>query len=151
MARLICGILMHINLVARVTQGMEMMKFSLNHHWKFTNWFFGFMAGFLQANVVLLIEMVNFVSIVTHFEIIDIVMKFMTLMVIMTFSNIFFIAYDEDDYKKIITHKKYQNFLIRQTTTSYYAKDERNKVQLQSCEYFKHNNSDPRNRTVEVP
>ena len=104
MARLICGIVMHINLVGRVKQGMEMMKYSLNHYWKFTNWFFGFMAGFLQANVVLLIEMVNFVSIVTHFEIIDIVMKFMTLMIIMTFSNIFFIAYDEDDYKKIITH-----------------------------------------------
>jgi len=96
LARFICGILMHINLVMRVKQGMSMMKYSLNHPWKFSDWRAGFAAGFLQTNVALLIEIVNYVSIVTHFEVIDIAMKFMTLMILMTFSEMLYASYDED-------------------------------------------------------
>ena len=31
MARFICGIVMHVNLASRVNQGMDMMKYSVNH------------------------------------------------------------------------------------------------------------------------
>lgn len=74
----------------------------------------------------------NIISIVTHFEIIDIVMKFMTLMVLLTFSNIFYMAYDdgEEGYKKIITDKKYKDFLKIQTTTSKQAEGKKNKIEL---------------------
>ena len=74
---------------------MNMMKYSLNHPWKFSDWRAGYTAGFLQTNAAIMIEIVNYVSIVSHFEIIDIVMKFMTLMILMTFSEIFYASYDE--------------------------------------------------------
>lgn len=46
-SRMICVVVMHINLMGKVTQGMNMMKYSLNHTWKFDGWHFGFIAGFL--------------------------------------------------------------------------------------------------------
>lgn len=87
----------------------------------------------MQTNAAMMIEIVNYVSIITHFEIIDIVMKFMTLTMLMNFSDFFYEAFDEKEYKKIITDKKiYGNFLMIQRTTSKAASEER--IILQSCE-----------------
>ena len=99
-----------------------MMKYSVNHSWKFDQWRLAFMAGFLQTVAAVMIEIVNWTSIVTQFEIIDIVMKFMSLLIIMSFGTIFFVAYDEEDWKKIITDKMYDRFLLIQMTTSSLAK-----------------------------
>ena len=63
-----------------------MMKYSLNHDWKFDNWGYAYLAGLLQTFSLVLIEVVNCAAILTHFEIIDITMKFMTLLIISTFS-----------------------------------------------------------------
>ena len=118
MARFLCGIVMHINLADRVNQGMRMMKYSLNHQWKFENWTYGFFAGLMQFLAAFCVEIGNFISILTHFEIMDIVMKFMSLLIIQSFGQIFYAAYEEADWKKVITHNDYANFFVIQTTTS---------------------------------
>ena len=118
MARFIVGIVMHINLGDRVQQGMRMMKFSVNHKWKFDEWRLGFIAGFLQFLSALCVEIGNWTAILTHYEIMDIVMKFMSLLIIATFGQIFYTSYHEENWKKVITHKDYERFFIIQTTTS---------------------------------
>ena len=99
-----------------------MMKYSLNHDWKFVDWRISYLAGFLQTTAMLLIEIVNFVAMITHFELIDIVMKFMTLQVIMLFGSIFYTSYEEADWKKVITDKNYASFFRIQRTTSCYSR-----------------------------
>ena len=82
----------------------------------------------------MLIEVVNVVSVITNFEIISVVQKGMTLIVLMTFSNIFYSAYDEVEYKKVITDKKYKDFFKIQTSTSLQAYGDWNKIEPQTCE-----------------
>ena len=85
MARFIVGIVMHVNLGDRVQQGMRMMKYSVNHKWKFDDWKYGFIAGLMQFVSNVCVETANWTSILTHYEIMDIVMKFMSLLIIATF------------------------------------------------------------------
>ena len=101
------------------------MKYSVNHSWKFESWSLAYLAGFLQTVSALCVEIANFAAIMYYFEIIDIVMKFMTLIVIATFGQIFYNAYDEEEWKQVITHKgKYEDFFTIQTSTSQMAEEE---------------------------
>ena len=136
MARFICGMTMHVALSSRINEGMNMMKYSLNHQWKFVHWTFAYLAGFMQTISAVCVELCNFVVIVTSIEIIDIVMNFMALVVISEFGQYFYSAYTEKELKAVIIDKKYENFLIIQTTTSFEsrAKIPGNEVEPQSCE-----------------
>lgn len=46
LTRFICGMILHISCNAEIVNGMKMMKYSVNHHWKFSNYRMAFMAGF---------------------------------------------------------------------------------------------------------
>ena len=46
-ARFICGIVLHVFLSAELKQGLTMMKYAVNHSWKFDNYWIAFMSGFL--------------------------------------------------------------------------------------------------------
>ena len=132
------------------------MKYSVNHWWKFDPWVVPYLAGFLQMIASLGVEICNFVSILTHFEVIDIVMKFMTLMVISNFGLFFYEAYEEPEWKAVITHPKYVDFLRIQTTTSLQAQGKINKIEPQICEFIMKDNMkkaacyDPENK-IEIP
>lgn len=43
----VAGILMQMNLNASIDSGMKMMKYSLNHYWKFKHFELAWLAGFL--------------------------------------------------------------------------------------------------------
>ena len=64
-ARFICGIVLHVSLQAELVQGMKMMKYAVNHRWKFESYKIAFWSGFLQAFMVVLVESVNFMAILT--------------------------------------------------------------------------------------
>ena len=36
--RFVCAFIMHITLTAESKQGLKMMKYAANHHWKFKSW-----------------------------------------------------------------------------------------------------------------
>ena len=95
-----------------------MMKYSLNHSWKFDEWGIAYVAGFMQANSAFLVEICNYVVILSNVDIIEIVMNFMALVVISEFGTYFYNAYTEQEWKDVITDPKYENFFIIQTTTS---------------------------------
>ena len=85
LARFICGIVMHVSLSDSLDQGFKMMKYALNHPWKFKHWNVSFFAGLMQALQVVVVEIVNIVVILTNDAVLDIVMNFMALVVISDF------------------------------------------------------------------
>ena len=94
---------MHVSLQGDLMMGMRMMKYSVNHTWKFINWQQAFFAGFLQTVTVIVVEIVNLIAILQNNEIVDLVMDFMALVIISHFGNYFYSAVSEKEYKEIIT------------------------------------------------
>lgn len=45
-ARFICTIILHLSLCDDITQGLIMMKYALNHNYRFENYLIAFAAGF---------------------------------------------------------------------------------------------------------
>ena len=52
MTRFICGTVLHFNLQPEMAQGLKMMKYSVNHPWKFRNVGAAWFIGFSQCNMV---------------------------------------------------------------------------------------------------
>ena len=75
-ARFICGIALHVSLSAELRQGMNLMKYAVNHPWKFEDYRVAFFSGFMQTNVVIIVELVNFIALITNETVLDIVMNF---------------------------------------------------------------------------
>ena len=98
------------------------MKYATNHPWKFDDnggMFIAWLAGFLQASMILVVESVNYVALITNTTHMDIVMNFLALAVIADFDDFFYGALFDSEYKKVITDRDvYENFLVVQTTTS---------------------------------
>ena len=47
LTRFICGVVMHIQCDKEFRNGLNIMKFSVNHYWKFDNYKLAFLPGFL--------------------------------------------------------------------------------------------------------
>ena len=92
------------------------MKYAVNHPWKFADYKFAWLCGFMQVFKVLVVEFVNFSALLTNFTIIEIVRNFLALVVIAEFDNYFFRAYKKNQHFNlidIINGKGYfENFLI---------------------------------------
>ena len=43
--RFLCGCFLHITLVTEIKQAFKMMRYSLNHPWKFQSWITAYMIG----------------------------------------------------------------------------------------------------------
>ena len=69
-----------------------MMKYSVNHPWKFENYIEAFWVGFMQAFIVLSVELVNLVVLNTNPTIMDILMNFLALVIISDFDDYFFLT-----------------------------------------------------------
>lgn len=138
MSRFICGIVLHVFLQGELTIAVNNMKFAVNHPWKFDNYFLAWLAGFLQATMVIYVESVNYIALLTNLSHLDIVMNFMALVVIADFDDFFYSALLESPYKEVITNsdKTYDEFLLLQMTTSYIARNpvRGDRVERQDCE-----------------
>ena len=65
-ARFMCGIVLHVSLSAELTQGLNNMKYAVNHSWKFNNYRIAYFCGFMQAFNVFVVEIVNFAALMTN-------------------------------------------------------------------------------------
>ena len=109
---------MHIKLAPELNQAMNIMKYSVNHSWKFDYYRIAFFAGFLQAIMVISVEVINFVNLLLTNQILEIVMNFLALVIIAEFDDFFYEVYPNEDLKALIKKKMYRHLLIIQTTTS---------------------------------
>ena len=57
--RFICSTILHLSLLGEVADGMNNMKYAVNHSYKFTSLFMSFLPGFMQASAVIWVEIVN--------------------------------------------------------------------------------------------
>ena len=90
--RFLCAVFMHITLGDELRQGFSMMKYALNHPWKFVNWSRAFRVGFFQLSAVLTLEIVNLTFMLTNATIVDIIMNFIALLIIADFDDYFFMT-----------------------------------------------------------
>lgn len=91
-ARFVCGVVLHMMLQGELISGLNNMKFALNHYYRFENPWMAYLAGFLQAVSIFVIEIVNFFVILTSQSYLEVVMNFMALAIISEFDNAFYIS-----------------------------------------------------------
>lgn len=66
-----------------------MMKYAVNHYWKFSNFNTAFLAGFLQVIAMVLITDINYAVITIESSVIDVAKDFTALYVVAEFDNFF--------------------------------------------------------------
>ena len=60
LSRWICALFLHISMKDEADLGQKIMKYSINHPWKFHNWLSAFCVGLNQYIVILMAEFVCF-------------------------------------------------------------------------------------------
>ena len=116
--RFICGVVLHMALQDELKQGLDNMKYALNHEWRFENWKIAFFSGFLQTTVIVLIEFVNFLAILTSFTTLDVVLNFLALCVISDFDDFFYGSLRDEPLKELLNDPCYEELLMIERTTS---------------------------------
>ena len=96
------------------------MKLANNHEYRFENYRIAWLAGCMQMLMIFMVEMVNFLAILTSTNILEVVMNFMALAIIAEFDDFFYLALGNDPNKKVLTDTAYEDmFIIRKTTSRY--------------------------------
>lgn len=96
------------------------MKYALNHSYKFKDIKVPFMAGAMQASMIMTCEVVNIFCILSRNTTFDVVISFLGLAVIMNFDNNFYTALGANPDKELLTDPGYEDLLwtIRRTSSS---------------------------------
>lgn len=129
MVRFITGMIMHISCNYEILNGMKMMKFSINHFWKFYNYRLAFLSGFLQVAVMVMITIINYLVIQISESAIDICKDFFALMIVADFDDIFGqLSGAEELPKQITSDAEYRFIFTIETTTSSSATGESNEA-----------------------
>ena len=68
-----------------LAHAIVMMKYALNHWWKFKSYHRAFLAGLLQTITIMSVEIANIIVILMQDNIIEIVMNFLAIVVISQF------------------------------------------------------------------
>ena len=90
LVRFSCCIALHMVLQDELRRGIELMKFALNHSYRFGEMFNqAFFAGFMQTTASILIEVVNLLIILQKHKTEDIVQGFMKIAILAQFDNFF--------------------------------------------------------------
>lgn len=118
-ARFICGVILHMNLQEELKSGFFNMKFALNHHYRFDDYKIAFLAGFCQATMIVVVESVNFLTILDSTSVLDIVMNFMALTIVSEFDDIVYGSLGDDKGKEVLHDERYESlFKITRTTSA---------------------------------
>ena len=110
-----------------IRQGLNFMKYALNHPWKFRSWVMAFMIGLVQAMVIILIETVNLTVLLTSNTIMDIIINFLAILILSSFDDFFFLTVSHLPLGKLLKtgevvvggdERKLRDILVVETTTS---------------------------------
>ena len=82
LARFMCGVLLHYSMSDHIRHGLDMMKFSLNHPWKFKDPHTAFFAGFSKAAINIITELLNYSLLLTSDTVINCLWNFLGLNVV---------------------------------------------------------------------
>lgn len=102
MTRFLCAVFLHISLTGETLQGLLLMKYAVNHPWRFDGWAQAFLVGFVQFAMVITVEFVNLVILITNDTIMDTIMNFLALVIIADFDDYFFSTVEKMILAKLI-------------------------------------------------
>ena len=86
-----------------------MMKYAVNHHWKFRRWHEAYLIGFFQAFVLILCESVNLIILTTNHSMLDIIMNFLAIIVITEFDDAFFFIVQQFELASLLTDGEFEH------------------------------------------
>ena len=96
-----------------------MMKYAVNHPWKFRDYKLAWFAGFMLVSVSFLIEIVTFFVLLFDTDaIFDVLGNYAIVLVIADFGSNFYALELDKKNKEIITSEKYEELLVWEVTTS---------------------------------
>ena len=59
LSRWICALFLHISLKDEADIGFKIMKYTINHPWKFNDWWSAFCVGLFQYSIIVMTEFVS--------------------------------------------------------------------------------------------
>ena len=124
LARFLCAMFLHVSMADEAKQGFNMMKYAMNHMWKFKSWKTAFMIGFVQMCILILLEAVNLIILMTNDTVIGLIMNFLALVIISQFDDYFFVRREPvgeliaNGKLKIEGNKRYLSKILKIETTS---------------------------------
>lgn len=123
--------LMQMNINYESANAMKMMKYCVNHPYKFKNPYIAYMAGSMQLFSTILTAIVCYVVVIASKSILDLAKDFTALIIIIEFDNYFATTSKENIAKEALENTNvtfenqddtYKNLLMVETTTSYDAR-----------------------------
>ena len=105
-----------------------MMKYTINHPWKFEHWFIAFLGNFFQAIMRVLTETVFYAILLVQESVLDVLIIFLVVSIIAQLDSIFFSTLHENPISRLITQGetticgkvcKLDDIIKIETTTSF--------------------------------
>lgn len=117
--RLLTMVLTHILLQEQMVQGVSMMKFAVNHPWKFRRYELAFTVGLMQVLMVIMVEATTCLILIFASErLFDVLANYIIVLVIADFSANFYSINTDERHKKMISDQTLSDFFTIEVTTS---------------------------------
>ena len=117
-ARFICSTILHLSMVDQITGGCEMMKFAVNHPYKFNSPTLAFLAGALQFISILSIEVASIGVICAAIDTIDMIFNFIALAILADFGIYVYQSMKNESFQEMIEEDFCKDVLVIKHTTS---------------------------------
>ena len=102
LSRIVGATFLHINQADEINAAFKMMKYTLNHPWKFENWKIAFIVNFMQFFILALAEGVSLCLIYLQYTVMDVLMNFISLTVITCLDDYLFQTLYENPFSQLI-------------------------------------------------
>ena len=102
LSRWICALFLHISQSDEVEVSFKIMKYSINHPWKFTHWWGAFNVGLFQFCVLVMVEFVSLMVLLLQDSVLDVLMNFLALTIITEFDDYLFQTLYKDPISDLI-------------------------------------------------
>ena len=132
--RFLTIILTHLLLQEDLQQGIRIMKYSLNHQWKFRSFRQAFFVGLCQAMMAIVVETATcLVLLFQSHSLFHVLANYIIVIVISEFDENFYSINSDARNKRKITDEKYEELRKIEVTTSWSAdhKVEGNRLELE--------------------
>ena len=90
LARFVAAMFMHINVEKDIKNGINLMKYVVNHSENFTNYYAPFMFGLLNAIICIIVELNVMLILTSMSDVVGVIMKYVSLAAIANIPRFYF-------------------------------------------------------------
>ena len=117
-AKFICGVVLHWMCQSRIRQGLDCMKFSLNHSYRFATPTIAFCVAFMQLSVMIFIEFVNFFNLLQTTDLFELLRDFTALLIVADFDILLYGSLKDEVMKLLLTDENFKNVCLQISRTT---------------------------------